>query len=645
MSLSHTAADLLFARAFSEQCRRWALENGADAASAETARQAGWLLVQAERQGHVCLDMASSGLPASPLIASGLARDLSADLRDREIAPKKIALAGYPMTLDAQGRLYLTRYFTAETRLAAALLARHRNPPPPPSQTALTLLSRLFPVAPDPDEQQKRAVESALARRLFIVSGGPGTGKTSVIARLLACLLADAPALRVALAAPTGKAAARMQESLRERAQELPPEIAARLPNEAATLHRLLGISSHGERPRYHAENPLPVDALIVDEASMLDVLLAEETVSALSCRARLIFLGDPSQLQAVEAGSFFSRLVALATPEEIARGAEKTQLSPLSGAGIRLRKSYRFAADSPLGRLAAACASGDIGAAEKALASGGDSRIIPASASALTKEERAALEEGYAGYREALSVWRPGTPPDLPFAAFNAFRALAVVRESERGARRINLALEQTFRAFSARLFASLPFSETFFDKTFFPGQAIMVTENARALSLFNGDVGLLLPESAADATWSLRAFFPAVENSAAGNWRSLDPARLPAHEGAFAMTAHKAQGSEFSRVALVLPEKDSPLLTRELLYTAVTRARKSALILGNPQLFFTALSRAAQRLEGFQERLLEADRVGAVNTDEDREPFLRAGECETILSANMPEQGAPWN
>ncbi|MDR1849844.1 MAG: exodeoxyribonuclease V subunit alpha [Zoogloeaceae bacterium] len=543
----------VFARAFADQCYRWSEKAGKDA-----ARQAGYRLILAEQEGETSIELTEPERQA--LLLSGLLAKADEDG----------VSSGKPLMLDSSGRLYLARYLQSENRLAAFLAARNRPLPPASHDRAQTLLQQLF--SDDADERQQQAVALALKRQLVILSGGPGTGKTRTMARLLACLLASTPTLRVALAAPTGKAASRMQESLIQAAQALPPEIAALLPAKTFTIHRLLGMSADGLVPRYHAGHPLPFDLFIVDEASMLDLSLAEQLFSAIPPAARLILIGDAAQLPAVEAGNVFAAL---------------TETKALREAVIRLEKNYRFSADTPLGGLIGALASGNDEAALAALSVPGDDLIwLEETKATLSPQALDALAEGFAAYKNALAAWQPGTSPAPLFDALNEFRILAALRENERGTLALNAHLN---RLFAPRHSAG----------TLFPGQAIMVTRNDPDTRLYNGDTGILLP--ATPDSPHLKACFPDPE----GDWRYLDIHRLPEFETAFALTVHKAQGSEFTRVALVLPGQDTPLLTRELVYTALTRAKKQVLLIGEPQLFATALKRARQRKNSLTERI----------------------------------------
>jgi len=545
----------VFARAFADQCRRWANPPYQDA-----TWNAGYRLVLAEQAGETSIELTAPEQQA--LLASGLVAEANNATNEGE--------QGKPLMLDASGRLYLARYLLAETRLAASLAARNRPLPPASIDKIHPLLRQLFP--DEADSQQREAVLLALKRQLVLLSGGPGTGKTRTMARLLACLLAETPTLRVALAAPTGKAAARMQESLAEAAQDLPPEIATLLPTETFTIHRLLGIFGEGLMPRYHSGHPLPFDLFIVDEASMLDLTLAEQLCAAIPPPARLILMGDSAQLPAVEAGTVFAALV---------------ESDALREAVIRLEKSYRFSSETPLGCLIGALASGKDEAASAAFTVPGDDLLwLKDAGTALSSQTLDALAEGFSAWKSAFAAWHADASPAPLFAALDEFRILSVLREGERGTLAIN--------AYLNRRFAPHQNSDTLF-----PGQAILVTRNDPNTHLYNGDTGILLPSPGTPSR--LNACFPDPE----GGWRTLDIHRLPEFETAFALTVHKAQGSEFTRVALVLPGQDTPLLTRELVYTALTRARKRALLIGDPQLFATALTRSNQRIKSLTERI----------------------------------------
>ena len=481
----------------------------------------------------------------------------------------------------------------------------------PPYESSQALLDELFPPRPDGRaDWQKLAVALALENRLTLISGGPGTGKTTTVVALLACLLAADPELSIALAAPTGKAAARMIEALASRAGAVPPELAERLPREAHTVHRLLGVTPEAGRFRHHAGNPLPVDVLVVDEASMLDLALATRLVEAVPPQARLILLGDKDQLAAVEAGAVFAelsaspalsaarveRLAALTgTPSLSLRVRDGVSGSPLPAAPagpladcvVWLTESHRFAADSGIGRLAALIREGDGAGTVECLAGGDPALSWLAEAPAF-----AAMQAGYRPYVKAL---RAGAAPTEVFAAFDAFRVLCPLREGPRSVETVNQSLTRWLRAAVAHPHDPGPHSP------WFPGRPVMVLRNDPTLGLFNGDVGLVLP----DENSELVVHFP----DAQGGWRTLPPLRLPEHETALAMTVHKAQGSEFREVLVLLPDQPARVMSRELLYTAVTRARERVALAGPASVIEAACASPTRRYSGLRDRLAEAD------------------------------------
>jgi exodeoxyribonuclease V alpha subunit len=437
---------------------------------------------------------------------------------------------------------------------------------------------------------------------LTLISGGPGTGKTTTVVALLASLLAAEPGLRIALAAPTGKAAARLIEALNSRAGSLPAELSARLPAQAHTVHRLLGVTPEPGRFRHHAANPLPVDVLVVDEASMLDLALATRLVEAVPPDARLILLGDKDQLAAVEAGAVFAELSAspALSPACVARlaaltGTPAAAINPpatapgaLADCVVWLTESHRFAGDSGIGRLAALIREGRGGAAVECLA-GGDPAL------GWLQDDPAAREAMQIGYHPYLQALRAGNAdPAALFAAFDAFRVLCPLRDGPRGVEAVNERLTRWLRATLTHPLDPGPLSP------WFPGRPVMVLRNDPTLGLFNGDIGLALP----DAAGELQVHFPA----AGGGWRALPPLRLPEHETALAMTVHKSQGSEFREVLVLLPEQPVRVMSRELLYTAVTRARERATLAGPAAVIEAACATPTRRYSGLADRLTEA-------------------------------------
>jgi exodeoxyribonuclease V alpha subunit len=497
-----------------------------------------------------------------------------------------------PLILEGE-RLYLARYQAYEQQLAAQLLARAADRPEVDEKVLAESLARLFAFNQQQPDWQRLAAAQAVRRRLAVISGGPGTGKTTTVVRLLAALLEQpgGDRLAIGLAAPTGKAAARMAEAIRNAKADLPlaDHLKALLPEEARTLHRLLGSRGDSPAVRHDAARPLALDVLVVDEASMVDLALMAKLVAALPPQARLILLGDKDQLAAVEAGAVFAELCegrgfdsAAAAELQRITGQSVPVEAPRSALGdavVLLTHSHRFAGDSGIGELARRINGGDAAGTLNLLREGRADLAWQAEPSQPELLER--LEQGYRPYLQAA---RKGDPAEA-FAAFNAFRALTAQREGPWGVSGINEALE-------ARIKRRYSLAER---ERWYPGRAVMVRQNDYALGLFNGDIGLCLA-----GEYGLRVYFEGEDG-----FRAFAPARLPSHDSAFAMTVHKSQGSEFSEVLLALPESPSPLLTRALFYTGITRAKHKVEIWGLPARLAEAVNGKAERAAGLAERL----------------------------------------
>jgi exodeoxyribonuclease V alpha subunit len=579
-TLPGTPPEEALAAAFARLVRKLHLCAGGRAEDAEAVAFAASRVSRAASDGQSSLDVA--GIEAQEFLryfpSSGptLETWLEQLARSPVVAHSGDPNDFRPLVLVGATRLYLYRYFDYERRLAARLAEMNRPAALPcPAPVAAALLSRLFPreggVRPD---WQKIAAATALLRRLCIVSGGPGTGKTTTVVKVLALLLALHPALRVALAAPTGKAATRLQGSLRDQLAGLPvaAEVKARLPAEAYTVHRLLGHRPGRVSFRHDREHPLPYDLVVVDEASMLDVALATKLVEALPDDGRLILLGDKDQLSAVETGTVFANLCATrgmgaemresveALTDETLPETEIGAAQGLFDAVVWLEQGHRYARGGAIGVLVERVREGD---AEAVLAwlsgrPGGEvgSEVLWQDTVPGAEPLAAILIQGYAEYLDAV---QSGAPPEVVLAAFERRRVLCTVREGEQGTARLNALLTEHF---CARLGA--PPSGA----SWYAGRPVLITANDYTVRVFNGDVGVALP----GPEGRFVVHFPHL-----GGTRPLAPSRLPEHETAFAMTVHKAQGSEFERAEVVLPARDSRVLTRELLYTALTRARAS--------------------------------------------------------------------
>ncbi len=518
-----------------------------------------------------------------------------------------------PFLLDDDHRFYLYRYFDCEKRLAHRLLALSREILPTPGAAARTMLKSIFaPYEKKRDgrlDWQKIAVARALTSALTIISGKPGTGKTTTVANFLACMLADNPELRIALAAPTGKAALRMQEALRERAKDFKDEIRSRLPAESFTLHRLLGYIPFNQSYRYHADNPLPYEVVVVDEASMIDVSLAARLADAIGAGTRLVILGDMDQLAAVENGVVLADIAADAslsdeTQQRLAEiaGVDAAHIAkelpvaqahtPLHDCVIWLRENFRFPADSGIGRLALAINEGRADEAVKILseAANGELSWVQEQEATLSIPRLHKMAEGYSAFVDAINAQSsPGAVHD----AFGKFRILTALRNGPRGAAGIGEALERSLRKQFNR--ADDP------GGLWYPGRTLIVLQNDYAVNLFNGDVGIVLPDPAANG--ELMVWFRSKDNQL----RCVAPARLPSHGQSLALTVHKAQGSEFEKISIVLPETNTLVLTRELLYTAVTRARKQVEIIAGENRLREATTKPTRREGGLLARLRE--------------------------------------
>ena len=622
--------DERLAAAFGKHVGRWAREQGASAAAAELAQRAAVLLSQATSNGHSCLgvdELADSLNTEGPMTITVAA--LRTLLLESKIVGVPEARNSLPLILDDE-RLYLHRYFDYECRLSSSLAARSANPSGAitanlPAPGVLALLDRLFagPHESDAPDWQRIAAITALLGRITIISGGPGTGKTTTVVNLLACLLEADPNCRIALTAPTGKAAARLTEVILQRAGHLPETLRAKLPTQSSTIHRLLGGTPTGEF-RHHADRRLPIDVLVVDEASMLDLALAVHLIEAVPDDARIILLGDKDQLAAVESGAVFAELSAQPTfsPRRIETLSRLSGVSPrmfaspptpvssptiheppppqgpqtsLEDSVVWLRRNYRFAAGSGIGLLAAQTRDGNAAGVLERLQDRGDPSLvwINDGGSVPSTESIRAICDGYAAYIEA--VLRAAANPRAITEAFARFRVLCAVRDGPWGVKAINNQVSTHFRrALHHALDPGLR-------SEWYPGRPVMVLRNDHVLNLFNGDIGIALP----DPYDVLQVYFP----DETGKLRAIAPVRLPDHETAFAMTVHKSQGSEFEEMLLVLPAEKNRVLSRELFYTAVTRARERLSIVANAGVIASTIETATKRVSGLSARVRRRD------------------------------------
>ncbi len=541
-----------------------------------------------------------------------------------------------PLVLRGQ-TLYLRRYWDDERRVAAQVNARSNTAVAVDLPTVRLWLDRLFPAALGsgaamPSEEpaidwQKAACAMALRGKLSILTGGPGTGKTYTAARLLALLYAVDPAperLRVALAAPTGKAAARLKQSIDASLGELQERLGDSLPlaaltshiGAARTLHALLGARPDTRAYRFDAAHPLEVDVVIVDEASMIHLEMMAALLEALPPQARVIFLGDKDQLASVEAGAVLGDLCRHAqegryrarTAADVKAASGQTLPAKylmahgpaLAQQTVMLRASQRFG--GAIGKLALAANDGDAAGAMALLRQSKDGAVAwldtdkSTAAVHLALAGRAGADGGYGRYVATLQA-RPKGEEGSAHAhwtlavlhAFEAFRVLCAVREGEWGAAGLNQAIER----------ALVLAGQLNKNGEWYEGRPVLVTRNDAGLGVFNGDIGITLKPPGRGAP--LRAYFMDGHTV-----RSVAVSRLAHVETAFAMTVHKSQGSEFAHTVLVLPREPSRVLTRELVYTGITRARKAfTLVTGRAGALADALGHPTQRASGLLERL----------------------------------------
>jgi len=498
--------------------------------------------------GHSCLPVSPEDqeiLSLCPLVSSG------------EKTPLIIA----------HGRLYLHRYYRYESRLADQLarLAGISHDLP----DLYALLDRYFGPAGEEPDYQKNAAEVALRQSLAIISGGPGTGKTTTVVKIIGLLIETLGGeLRIALAAPTGKAAMRLQESIANSLTGLtfPREIIDRIPTTASTLHRLLGVRRNRPGFRHTYDNPLPWDVVVVDEASMVDLAMMSKLVDALTSKARLILLGDKDQLASVESGAVL---------------ADCTRSLPANT--VELRKSYRF--NTAIKELAQAINVGDGERAWQVLNGGEQDNVT-----LLRNPYFGVIGERYDAYMKVVAH-HGEHGMDAVFRALGAFRVLCATRHGARGVTGVNASVENHLKRVGYDVVS----------EPWYLGRPVMVTANDYSLELFNGDIGICLPDP---ADGRMKVWFERGD----GGYRSCLPYRIPSCETVYGMTIHKSQGSEFREVVVMLPEEESRLLNRQLVYTAVTRAKECVQIVASKKILVYALQSDYPRSSGLAEMLCHA-------------------------------------
>lgn len=464
---------------------------------------------------------------------------------------------------------------------------------------------------------QKVAAAVALTRRFAVISGGPGTGKTTTVTKLLAALVEQAqqqgniPTIK--LVAPTGKAAARLTESIGKALSELSvsPDLKAHIPTESSTIHRLLGAIPNSVEFRHNQHNPLHLDILVIDEASMVDLPMMFKVVDALPKHARLILLGDKDQLASVEAGavlgdicSFHQQGYSQTQSSVLAQLTGYQALQHTSSQSVTmadslcmLQKSYRFDARSGIGQLAKAVNAGSSqqmdGVWQKAFH---DIEKFPLDSQHYSQMLQSLVQQ-YSEYLTLTAAPLNQNEEELAdkakqvLMAFNRCRLLCAIREGDFGVAGLNTRIE---KALAARKLIQTQ------DELWYPGRPVMVTRNDHGLGLYNGDIGICMLDDSQQEP-RLKVFFELPD----GRVKAVLPSRVPEHETAYAMTIHKSQGSEFDFTLMILPPEFSPILTRELIYTGITRAKKRLALYCNDHVLKRGIRIKTERASGLMERL----------------------------------------
>jgi len=585
-------SDFTRMNALADQMAGWILrQGGGEEVAAWTHR-----LVTERASGHSCLQLEDHAgradedqIPLPSLEDSRRLLDESSLVGDGQQA--------LPLVLTGN-RLALYRDYMSERRLGEAFRGRGQERSGAEISDELrALFAALYPDAEATGAPLAAAV--ALLTRLLILTGGPGTGKTTAVVRMLALLLASEPSLQIALAAPTGKAAARLQESIHGQVDDLPvpKQLQTQLKIHVVTIHRLLGIVPGSSEVRFNASRPLPADVVVIDEASMVDLQLMDLLLAAIKPEARLILVGDRDQLASVDAGAVLADLVAARRSTDDARSASfasaarelglqvqvEEQDRPLADALVELRVNYRFESRPGIAAVATALRDGD---ADRVIQTLADESLTDVQRMDLSDKNLIAtldplLAELPAPDEQDATIWLDILEHRL--------RVLAATHRGPAGVQALNDLVEARLRARGWQT-----------DELWYPGRPVLIERNHKALRLSNGDLGVCLP----DPDHPERRIFH-VRAAAGEGPRQLAVQQLPAHRTAWAMTLHKSQGSEFDHVLITLPPGGHPLLSRELLYTGMTRARQQVTVFADAATIREAVGAVQQRRTGLADAL----------------------------------------
>jgi len=555
-----------------------------------------YLLSKKLSEGHICLnvDLLADELKALP---ANYQKIIENDREKLVYEPLVADENGRQPFILHNGRLYFERYFTYETKILNGILALIKSGERLIADRSAALIANReliddlfkYNLTKDDIDWQMAGVLVGVINNFTIITGGPGTGKTTTLAKLLTVLYTIEPDIRVALAAPTGKAAMRMAESLQSAEIAAAGSVVNRIKAlEPVTLHRLLKPIPNSTQFRHNAGNPIPEDVIVIDEASMVDIALFAKLMEAVGPHTRLIFLGDKNQLASVEAGSMlgdlcqFTPIINTVSQEtaDILNVVFKLpvahQFHPLAGHIIELKKSHRFSDTSEIGNLS------------RAILAGQTDAIQPGNDVTIDHDfNHQLLPAFFAGFETYITESNIA----LALQKLNTQRILCAVWEGEQGVTHLNNLVEEYLKSKKLIRVTS----------DFYENRPIMISRNYYDLGLFNGDTGIIRP----DENGNLKAWF----SDGKGGVRDVLPHYISEVQTVFAMTIHKSQGSEYDRVLILLPEKGGErLLTRELLYTAVTRAKKSVTIQASREAMRTTINTSVQRASGIFERFIQS-------------------------------------
>ncbi len=575
--------------------------------SAEEVYIASVLVSMVTGNGHVCLDLSLVAGKESTFPTKGNDH-LTIKCPELNIWTDKLLSSNVvgrpgeykPLILDNKNRLYLYRYWKYEYLLIQELKKRISNKR---KLSKLGYIRKLFfSLFPQKDTSDSQMLSSliALISPFCVISGGPGTGKTSIVAKILALLVAISEKTpKILLSAPTGKASARLKQAISKIKQQLSIDQGIKdiIPSEAYTIHRMLGYMPRSFRFRYNKDNRLPADVVVVDEASMIDLPLMSKLIAALPDDCELIILGDKDQLSSVEPGSVLGDICGdtngisplIKEFYKLLKDGKSDLFCPkklnIRDCIAELDRSYRFSERSGIYQLSKAVNRGDKEKVRQILEY---DRYDDVSFKKIVRIDQLKKNLERVVLNEYTRYLRLKDPYEA-IMSFESFRILCPLRWGDYGVKRINRLVEEILQEHS---FIHM-------DSPWYAGRPILIVENDYELGLFNGDVGILIPDP--ESNNEIRAFFVDPD----GKIRKFLPIRLPKHETVFAMTVHKSQGSEFDRILFILPDTYFPIITKELIYTAITRARNFVEIWGKMEIIEKGVSQRIMRSSGLKDAL----------------------------------------